>query len=271
MPGPSGGFEAGGGTDGAHLPPNTVATYPTPPSSLSAGYRVPAPPPPGPAYPLTPSSVASNLANNLYRPNPSAAACSLTRSASSASARSNTSSTSSSSDDEARCGPVLPLIHAVFPATASAVSSAAHMLEIVTPPNHVLHGFIADEPTLGRVVFVHLPPTHASAPARPEVLTPGFSNVLRHDGPTYSAAPPAPTGPVALDIRESLTALLDLADEIEGAQLVLVLDKDERAPEPLAELMHALMYVGGTPVRPGAPVGEWEWDPRRWALVSIEL
>ncbi|BEJ15334.1 hypothetical protein CspHIS471_0411010 [Cutaneotrichosporon sp. HIS471] len=265
---PGGGFEAGGGTDGTYLPPTSVATYPTPPSSLSGSYRVPARPPPEQLYPLTPSSVASNLVSNLYRPN----ACSLTRSASSASAKSNASSTSStSSDDAARCGPVLPLIHAVFPATASSVSAASHMLEIVTPPTHVLHGFIADEPTLGRLVFVHLPPTHASAPARPEVLAPHFFNVLHSDGPTYSDAPAPPTGPVALDIRESLTALLDLADEIEGTQLVLILDKDEREPAPLAELMHALMYVGGTPVRPGAPVGEWEWDARRWALVSIEL
>ncbi|CAK9787410.1 unnamed protein product [Cutaneotrichosporon oleaginosum] len=256
-----------------------VATYPTPPSSLSAKYRVPAPPPPPPShstYPLTPSSITSTLASNLYRPAPTHdLTCSLSRSASSASARStssSSSSSSSSSDIAARCGPVLPLIHDVFPATASEVASVSHMLEIVTPPNHVLHGFIADEPTLGRVVFVHLPPTHASAPTRPEVLTPGFSNVLRRDGPTYSSTTPVPpAGPVALDIRESLTALLDLADEIEGAQLVLILDKDEREPAPLAELMHALMYVGGQPVRPGALVGEWEWDARRWALVSIEL
>lgn len=147
------------------------------------------------------------------------------------------------------------------------------MLEIVTPPDHVLHGFVSDEPTLGRVVFVHLPPTHASAPPRPEILTPGFSNVLRPNEPRYAQRPAQqqPAGPVALDIRESLTALLDLADEIEGTQLILILDKDEREPAPLAELMHALMYVGGTAVRPGAPVGEWEWDARRWALVSIEL
>lgn len=146
------------------------------------------------------------------------------------------------------------------------------MLEIVTPPSQVLKGFVTDDSTLGRIVFVHLLPSHSSAPARPDPLAPHFSDVLRPHDPSrphpVSSSTPAPA---ALDIRESLTALLDLADELEAAQLILVLDKDEREPTPLAELMHALMYVGGTPVRPGVAIGDWEWDSRRFALVSIEL
>lgn len=148
------------------------------------------------------------------------------------------------------------------------------MLEIVTPPSHVLSGFVTDDTTLGRIVFVHLLPSHSSAPSPPDPLAPHFSDVLRPHDPSRPhpvSSPSSSPTPAALDIRESLTALLDLADELEAAQLILVLDKDEREPAPLAALMHALMYVGGTPVRPGAPVGEWEWDSHRFALVSIEL
>jgi len=141
------------------------------------------------------------------------------------------------------------------------------MLEIVTPPSNVLRGFVTD--TEGeRWVFVHLPPT-LSAPT-PEPLAPHFSDVLRPHDPRRDHPVPPPAAP-GLDIRDSLTALLDLADTLEATQLLLVLDKDERETALLAELMHSLMFVGGTPVRPGAPVGEWEWDARRWALVSIEL
>ncbi|RSH76754.1 uncharacterized protein EHS24_005332 [Apiotrichum porosum] len=144
------------------------------------------------------------------------------------------------------------------------------MLEIVTPPDTVLKGFVADDDSAGRLVFVHLPPT-LSAPA-PEPLAPHFSDVLRpYDPRRPHPRAPSPPPQTGLDIRESLTALLDLADTLEATQLLLVLDKDEREPAPLAELMHALMFVGGTPVRPGASVGDWEWDARRWALVSIEL
>jgi hypothetical protein len=145
------------------------------------------------------------------------------------------------------------------------------MLEIVTPPASVLKGFITDDDALGRCVFVHLPPT-LSAPA-PDPLAPHFSDVLRPHDPRrdHPSAPSRPRASAALDIRESLTALLDLADTLDATQLLLVLDKDERETALLAELMHSLMFVGGIPVRPGVPVGEWDWDSTRWALVSIEL
>lgn len=177
----------------------------------------------------------------------------------------STSSASSSS----RCAPVLPLITSVFPYAASSVAMSSHMLEIVTPPDNVLKGFIADDTALGRCVFVHLRPTTGPVPEDP--LAPHFSDVLRPHDPRRPHPVPPSRQTTALDLRESLTALLDLADTLEAAQLLLVLDKDERDPAPLAELLHALMYVGGTPVRPGALVGDWEWDSRRWALVSIEL
>ena len=77
-----------------------------------------------------------------------------------------------------------------------------------------------------------------------------------------------------LDIRESLTALLDLsADQLDAKALVLVLDKDDRELEGLNELLHSLMYVGGHVLPPGKKAldGGWEWDPRRWVLVGMEL
>ena len=73
-------------------------------------------------------------------------------------------------------------------------------------------------------------------------------------------------------MRESLTALLDLAAEsLEASSLILALDKDDREPERLGELLHSLMYVGGQVIKRGALPGDWEWDPRRWVLVGMEL
>jgi hypothetical protein len=165
---------------------------------------------------------------------------------------------------------VLPLITSIFPYAASSVASAAYMLEIVTPPENVMRGFVADCDSLGRCVLVHLPSSLSAAPAAPEPLAPHFSDVLRPHDPRR-AHPEAPPQTRTLDIREALTALLDLADTLEASHLLLALDRRECPPALLSELLHSLMFVGGTPVRPGAPVGEWEWDARSWALVSIEL
>lgn len=220
---------------------STTAFPLTPPSSLSSGMRVPAPRAQA-ALPSPPHSFSA------------------------------LSPASSMSTSASTCDTILPLLSSVFPYAASSVAEASEVLQIVTPPDVVLQGFVSDETSgVGRIVFVHLPPTGA-APPQPDYLAPHFSDVLRpHDPRRRHPSPPPQTSGAALDIRESLTALLDLADTLEAAELILILDKDERQPEPLAELMHALMYVGGQPVRPGAPVGEWEWDARRWALVSIEL
>lgn len=211
---------------------------PTPPSSVSppTAVRIPTRP-----VALPPSPVSSFIEQPLAR----------------------TSSGSS------RCEPVLPLISSVFPTAASAIAECSHMLEIVVPPSQALQGFVCDSPE-GRIAFVHLPPSPPSAP-RADHLAPHFSDVLRpHDPHRPHPVPQQASGGVT-DIRENLTALLDLADTLQAEHLMLILDKDEREPAPLDDLLHALMYVGGAPVRPGAPVGEWDWDPRRWALVSIEL
>lgn len=75
-----------------------------------------------------------------------------------------------------------------------------------------------------------------------------------------------------LDIRESLTALLDLAaDMLEASKLVLILDKRERGEEGVRELVHNLMYAGGVVIRQGGVEGELEWDQARWVLVGLEL
>lgn len=169
--------------------------------------------------------------------------------------------------------PIVPLISSLFPYHATQVASLSHILEIVTPPDHVLHGFILDHPTFGRAVYIHLPPLHASATSRPEALSPHFFEVLRPHDPLRPLPTAAPSSAnAALDLRESLTALLDLAaDSLEATSLILALDKDDREPERLGELLHSLMYVGGQVVKQGAVPGEWEWDPRRWVLVGMDL
>ncbi len=150
----------------------------------------------------------------------------------------------------------------------------SHSLEIVTPPDHVLQGFIVDQPTFGRAVYIHLPPLHSTATSRPETLSPHFFEVLRPHDPFRPLPVIAAQSSVygALDMRESLTALLDLAaDSLSATSLILALDKDDREPEKLGELLHSLMYVGGQAVKQGALPGGWEWDPRRWVLVGMEL
>lgn len=278
LPEADSGFEAGGGNPpdslgGKARPPaynnhdHHATSYPlTPPNSFGAGVHIPRPVttttaatsgptlPPSPATSLASTHAAQSLISSRPCGPPS---------------NSNSSTTAPN-----RCAPVFPLINSVFPYAASDVAASSYMLEIVTPPDLVLKGFVSDHDSLGRIAFVHLPPTLSggTSPAPPERLAPHFSDVLRpHDPRRAHPRSPSPPPPQGLDIRESLTALLDLADALEAAQLVLVLDKDEREPAPLAELMHALMFVGGAAVCPGVPVGDWEWDSRRWALVSIEL
>lgn len=175
-----------------------------------------------------------------------------------------------------RAPPNIPLLSSLFPFQATAVAAISHLLEIVTPPDHVLDGFVLDHPTQGRTVFVHLPPPHASAESRPERLGANFSEVLRpHDPHRLSSSPgSAADGQdgLALDIRDSVTALLDLsADSLEAKLLVLVLDKDDRDPQGLSGLLHSLMYAGGQVVRPGALDGGLEWDAMRWVMVGLEL
>jgi len=65
-------------------------------------------------------------------------------------------------------------------------------------------------------------------------------------------------------LRESIVALLDLADEhLECGCLVIALDRSSVA---LGDLLHALMYVGGTVVtKPPFPV-----DPA-YVLVGMEI
>lgn len=156
------------------------------------------------------------------------------------------------------------------------MSPISHLLEIVTPPDHVLEGFILDHPRSGRTAFVHLPPPHASTVGRPEVLQPHFSEVLRpHDPLHHRQLLSSPTGQatsLALDIKESLTALLDLAsDALDAKNLVLVLDRDDRDHERLEDLLHSLMYAGGQVIVPGRLEGGYEWDARHWVLVGMEL
>ncbi|WVQ75605.1 hypothetical protein IAR50_005233 [Cryptococcus sp. DSM 104548] len=176
--------------------------------------------------------------------------------------------------------PIITLIASIFPHHAPTVSLLSHTLEILTPPIHKLQGFIVDYPspyTSGRTVFIHMPPGHGTANQRPESLSPNFSQVLRPHDPLFStsptiSAPHLSTPTYALDIRESLTALLDLAAEaLEGNHLVLVLERNVAEQEALGEMLHSLMYVGGQVVKPGGLEGGWEWDATKWVLVGLEL
>lgn len=166
----------------------------------------------------------------------------------------------------------IPLLASLFPYYTSHLSQTSMSLEIVTPPDHVLTGFVCDHPT-GRTVFVHLPPPHASS-NRPEALSGNFSEVLRPHDPSRSPVHQYSSPLDGLDVRESLTALLDLAsDSLDAKSLVLALNKDDRELEGLNELLHSLMYAGGQVLPPGkgALDGGWEWDPRKWVLVGLEL
>lgn len=228
-------------------------TFPlTPPQSVSLDRYMPNPiayRPPPPSAPLTPVSSSSP---------------------------DRTAQTDAAARDAAN-RPNIPLISTVFPYHASQLSVMSHILEIVTPPDHVLQGFILDHPTCGRTVYVHLPPPHSSAHGRPEVLQPHFSEVLRPHDPLHhrQVLLPSPTGQatsLALDIKESLTALLDLSsDALDAKSLVLVLDRDDRDHERLEDLLHSLMYAGGQVIAPGRLEGGYEWDARHWVLVGIEL
>ncbi|XAO26234.1 hypothetical protein I312_105068 [Cryptococcus bacillisporus CA1280] len=175
---------------------------------------------------------------------------------------------------------VTSLIASIFPQHAPTVSLLTHTLEILTPPSHILYGFIVDYPppsSSGRTVFVYLPPGHGTANQRPEALSPNFSQILRPHDPMFSNSPPRDSSPVsntayALDIRESLTALLDLAAEaLEASHCVLILNRSESEQEALGEMLHSLMYVGGQVIKPGGLEGGWEWDPMKWILVGMEL
>jgi len=68
----------------------------------------------------------------------------------------------------------------------------------------------------------------------------------------------------SVSIRESIVALLDLADEsLECSALVIVL---ERSSPALGNILHSLMYVGGSVVtKPPFPV-----DPA-FVLVGLEI
>jgi hypothetical protein len=222
-------------------------TYPlTPPQSVSLDRHMPQPmisrPPHHPLTPVSSSSPDSDISTGSYL--------------------ANTTS--------------IPLISTLFPFHASQMTSRSHLLEIVTPPDHVLEGFILDQPHSGRTVFVHLPPPHSSS-HRPEILQPHFSEVLRPHDPLHHrqilmSSPPGQAKSLALDIKESLTALLDLSsDSLEAKNLILVLDRDDRDQERLEDLLHSLMYAGGQVLAPGRLEGGYEWDIRHWVLVGIEL
>ncbi|WVF67339.1 hypothetical protein IAT40_002092 [Kwoniella sp. CBS 6097] len=265
---------------------STVSDLPTPPSSFTRSVDIPPPNQPSSSpynaqaqtatmsLPLTPTS-SSSLSGSRdvsVKRNPSPA-----KTASSGKSKVTT-------DKHER--QVISLISSIFPTQFTAIAQSSHTLEIVTPPSNILRGFILDHNS--RTVFIHLPPPSASSEAaqRPETLSPNFSQVLRpHDPfmvlstspPSASSSPGSESGSTsktnyALDIRESLTALLDLASEaLEASNLVLVLDRDEREQEGLGELLHSLMYVGGQVIKPGAMEGGWEWDPMKWVLVGMEL
>ena len=170
---------------------------------------------------------------------------------------------------------LIALLHSVFPYSFDEIIPLAYPLEIVTPPSHILTGFILDpilpSSSSGRTVYIHLPPPHSSS-SQPEALSANFSEVLRPHDPLRS--PPAQSSSLAsgLDIRESLTALLDLAgDNLEAERLVIVLDRDEREEAGLVELLHSLMYAGGAVIPPGRTEEGWEWDCSRWVMVCMEL
>lgn len=190
----------------------------------------------------------------------------------------------------------IPLLSTLFSAQAEEIGESSVALEIVTPPSHILDGFVHDTTRTSspdayvsaRVALVRLPPPHASS-NRPERLGATFSDVLRpHDaarlasssgfGTALSSSTTATSRlSGALDIRESLTALLDLAGEsLEASQLVLILDRTEWDEVGMQELLHSLMYAGGVVLRPQPAYAQgglngWQWDATRWVLVGLEV
>nr|ODN81338.1 hypothetical protein L203_05591 [Cryptococcus depauperatus CBS 7841] len=248
-----------------HIPASSV-NLATPPSSFTQSVSIPQAHPIASSnmrhmsLPLTPSS----LPGISERQEPSV--------------QSDSTSTSPNLDE---CNTaVTALISSIFPQHATTISLLSHTLEIITPPQLSLYGFIVDFPppcTSGRTAFVYIPPGHSTVNQRPESLSPNFSQVLRPHDPTFLSSSPSNSSPLpsttyALDIRESLTALLDLAAESLGAiQLVLVLDRERTEQEALAEMLHSLMYVGGQVVKSGGLEYGWEWNMTKWVLVGLEL
>ncbi|KAL7409888.1 hypothetical protein BDY24DRAFT_191979 [Mrakia frigida] len=84
--------------------------------------------------------------------------------------------------------------------------------------------------------------------------------------PTLLVSVPMAEG---VEIREHVEILLDLAfDSLNCSTLVFVLDKS--SPD-LRELVHGLLFIGGTIVRPDARSGwEWEVDEGK-VLIGMEL
>ncbi|WWC91932.1 uncharacterized protein L201_006884 [Kwoniella dendrophila CBS 6074] len=191
---------------------------------------------------------------------------------------------------------IISLIASIFPKHFQSISNLSTTLEIVTPPSNVLKGFILDH-HVNRTVFIHLLPPSASTnrfQERPEKLSPNFSQVLRPHDPLLSISPcslsPTLSNSInsinhnisdryGLDIRESLTALLDLScDALEANNLILILDRNENAQdeqdqEYLRDTLHSLMYTGGQVLKSPCKslLNDWEWDITKWVLVGMEL
>jgi hypothetical protein len=166
----------------------------------------------------------------------------------------------------------IPLLATLFPYHVSQVMSMARILEVVLPPAQILQGFIIDHPDFGRAAYVHLPSSLLGS-SQPEALKASFSEVLRPLEPVYRSEPESAASlHYGLDMRESLTALMDLAsDHLQASSLVLVLDRLCGGEEGMSELLHSLMYVGGQVLRPGGVEGGWEWDSATWVLVGMEM
>ena len=229
----------------------------TPPSSFSANVDIPGQPSSSPvdrpySLPLTPMSIPPFQPMNQSLPAGSPQKPAPLQNSSSR--------------------PPILLLDALFTSQQSITSLSAHALEIVTPPDNILQGFIVDQPIHGRAVYIHLQ-TPRSARDQNRDLPANFSEVLRpHDPSRLSAIEQSTSEAAHLDVRESLTALLDLAsDPLDANQLILVLSRDERGNEALDEMLHSLMYVGGQMIRQGLLEGGWEWDPSKWILVGMEL
>ena len=160
----------------------------------------------------------------------------------------------------------IPLVSALF--GQSALGNASyHRLQIITLPNQVVHGFVLDAPQIGRRVFIQLDVPRASSD-QDQPLGANFSEVLRPHDPLRGVT--AESAPSMLDIKASLTALLDLAsDSLAASSLVLVINKDS-CGQDLGDLLHDLMYAGGQVMKPGVLNG-LKWDTEGWVLVGMEL